>query len=98
MSGSRHHGLVTGAERVGRRFSCAMQQSRTMDSTDLPKSDRGDAPDWSTALCLSSGVTASPLGRRPSLRPIVTRTSLQWRNTAAIREGTGMQFVAFDAP
>jgi hypothetical protein len=82
-----------------------------MDTNNLPsggknfggdrlfdRSDAGDAPDWSAALALSSGVAASPPRRRRPMRPIVTRTSLQWQNPAPIREGTGMQFVAFDAP
>jgi RNA polymerase sigma-70 factor (ECF subfamily) len=32
------------------------------------------------------------------MRPLVTKTPLQWEKPAAIREGTGMQFVAFDMP
>jgi RNA polymerase sigma-70 factor, ECF subfamily len=37
-------------------------------------------------------------GRRRPMRPIVTKMSLQSGSPAAISEGTGMQFVAFDVP
>jgi RNA polymerase sigma-70 factor (ECF subfamily) len=43
-------------------------------------------------------VTGGPVRRRRRECPIVTRTPLQWTNPAAPREGTRLQFVAFDAP
>jgi len=44
------------------------------------------------------GTTAGSLRRHRHARPIAARTPLQWVGTAASREGTRLQFVAFDAP
>jgi hypothetical protein len=74
----------------GREYRGAIRKS--------DRSDRVDAPDWSAALGLSGGIKGRSLGRRRPVRPIVTKTSLQWEDSAAIQEGTRMQFVAFDTP
>jgi RNA polymerase sigma-70 factor (ECF subfamily) len=74
----------------GREYRGAIRKS--------DRSDRVDAPDWSAALGLSGGIKGRSLGRRRPVRPIVTKTSLQWEGSAAIQEGTRMQFVAFDTP
>ncbi len=44
------------------------------------------------------GAAEGPFGRRRYRRPIVTRTSVQSGNPAAVWEGARLQFIAFDAP
>jgi RNA polymerase sigma-70 factor (ECF subfamily) len=44
------------------------------------------------------GAAGGLLARRKAGRPIAARTSVQWANPPAAREGARVQFMAFDAP
>jgi RNA polymerase sigma-70 factor, ECF subfamily len=72
-----------------------------MDITELPSGSEhrgaeGDALDWSAAMRMTGGAKRRSLGYRR--HALVMGTPVQWRHPAAVREGTRMQFVAFDAP
>src|SRR5277367_3886530 len=54
--------------------------------------------DTTNGIRMIGGATGGPFGHRRHGRPIAARTPVEWEAPAAIREGTRMQFVAFDAP